>query len=140
MRALTLPHSTPANPSGQGGIPPFPGFFLALFCSGVHLWPELPFPYREALTFLSHDVLGLDVGDLPCPEPPRLLHRLRRACRVRQFSPRTENCYAMWAERFIRFHGLRQPNTMGAPEIEHFRTDLAADGQVTGSVKVYAGS
>jgi hypothetical protein len=46
----------------------------------------------------------------------------------------------MWAERFIRFHGLRQPNTMGAPEIEHFRTDLAADGQVTGSVKVYAGS
>ena len=95
---------------------------------------------HTALSFLYHNVLGLAVGDLPCPEPPRLLDRLRRACRVRQFSPRTENCYAGWAERFIRFHGLRHPNTMGAPEIEHFLTDLAANGQVTGSVKVYAGS
>ncbi len=70
---------------------------------------------HAALTFVYHDVLGLAVGELPCPEPPRLLDRLRRACRVRQFSPRTEDCYATWAERFIRFHGLRHPNTMGAP-------------------------
>ena len=64
------------------------------------------------------DGLALDVGELPFPEPPRLLDRLRRACRVRQLSPRTEDCYAAWAERFIRFHGLRHPNTMGAPEID----------------------
>jgi hypothetical protein len=62
---------------------------------------------HTALTFLYRDVLGLDVGELPFPEPPRLLDRIRRACRVRQFSPRTEDCYATWAERFIRFHGLR---------------------------------
>jgi hypothetical protein len=86
---------------------------------------------HSALTFLYQEVLCLDIGPLPCPEPPRLLDRLRRACRVRQFSPRTENCYATWAERYIRFHGLRHPNTMGAPEIERFLTDLARtpDGQ-----------
>jgi hypothetical protein len=32
------------------------------------------------------------------PRPPRLLDRLRSACRVRQLSPRTEDCYATWAE------------------------------------------
>jgi Phage integrase, N-terminal SAM-like domain/Phage integrase family len=90
---------------------------------------------HTALTFLYHDVLGLDVGALPFPEPPRLLDRLRRACRVRQFSPRTENCYAAWAERFIRFHGLRHPNAMGAPEIELFLTDLAANGHVAASTQ-----
>jgi integron integrase len=90
---------------------------------------------HRALTFLYHDVLGLAVGDLPCPEPPRLLDRIRRACRVRQFSPRTEQCYAGWAERFIRFHGLRHPNTMGAAEIELFLTDLAANGHVSPSTQ-----
>ncbi len=37
---------------------------------------------HAAFTFLYHDVLGLDVGVLPMPEPPRLLDRLRRACRA----------------------------------------------------------
>ncbi len=66
---------------------------------------------------------------------PRLLDRLRLACRVRQFSPRTEDCYTSWAERFIRFHGLRHPGTMGAPEIEAFLTDQAANGHVAASTQ-----
>lgn len=41
----------------------------------------------------------------------------------------------MWAERFIRFHGLRHPATMGAPEIERFLTDLAANGHVAASTQ-----
>jgi integron integrase len=90
---------------------------------------------HTALTFLYRDVLGLDVGELPFPEPPRLLDRLRRACRVRQLSPRTENCYAGWAERYIRFHGLRHPSSMGAAEIESFLTHLAADGHVSASTQ-----
>jgi integron integrase len=90
---------------------------------------------HAALTFLYQDVLGLDVGELPFPDPPRLLDRLRRACRVRQFSPRTEKCYAEWAARFIRFHGLRHPNSMGAPEVELFLTDLAANGHVAASTQ-----
>jgi integron integrase len=90
---------------------------------------------HAALTFLYGDVLGLEVAPLPFPDPPRLLDRLRRTCRVRQFSPRTENCYATWAERFIRFHGLPHPNTMGAPEIELFLTDLAVHGYVAASTQ-----
>jgi integron integrase len=90
---------------------------------------------HEALTFLYRDVLRLDPGDLPFPEPPRLLDRLRRALRVRHRSPRTEACYVAWAVRFIRFHGLRHPNTMAAPEIEQFLTDLAVNGHVAASTQ-----
>src|SRR5262249_12833493 len=67
---------------------------------------------RDALAFLYLHVLGIDLGELPYPEPPRLLDRLRRALRVRHDSPRTEACYVEWAARFIRFHGLRHPNTL----------------------------
>lgn len=90
---------------------------------------------HTALTFLYHDVLGLPIGELPFPEPPRLLDRLRRACRVRQYSPRTENCYADWTTRFIRFHGLRHPSSMSGPEIEQFLTDLAVNGHVAASTQ-----
>jgi integron integrase len=90
---------------------------------------------HEALTFLYHDVLHLLDGELPFPEPPRLLDRLRHALRVRHYSPRTEVCYVEWAERFIRFHGLRHPNTMGGPEIEQFLTDLAVNRHVAASTQ-----
>ena len=41
-------------------------------------------------------------------QPPKLLDRLRHACRVRHFSIRAEEAYAAWAECFIRFHGIRR--------------------------------
>jgi hypothetical protein len=57
-----------------------------------------PLPRLEeahtSLTFLYREVLGLELGELPFPDPPRLLDRLQRASRVPQFCPRTENCYA----------------------------------------------
>jgi integron integrase len=59
--------------------------------------------------------------------PPKLLDRVRTACRARHFSPRTEDAYAAWAERFIRFHGIRHPATMGEPEVNTFLTHLAVD-------------
>ncbi len=90
---------------------------------------------REALAFLYDQLLGSPLGELPFPEPPRLLDRLRRAARVRHLSPRTEDRYAAWAERYIRFHGLRHPNTMGGPEIEMFLTDLAVHGHVSASTQ-----
>jgi hypothetical protein len=64
---------------------------------------------HEALTFLYKDLLRLNLGELPMPEPPKLLDRVRHAIRVRHYLPRTEDCYVEWAERFIRFHGLRHP-------------------------------
>jgi integron integrase len=90
---------------------------------------------HDALTFLYQHVLGLTSLELPCPEPPRLLDRYRRACRVRHRSPDTENAYVRWIIQFIRFHGMRHPNTLGAPEIEQFLTDLAVNGNVAASTQ-----
>ncbi len=90
---------------------------------------------REALEFLYAKVLGREIGDLPYPEPPKLLDRLRRALRLRHYSPRTESCYVDWAERFIRYHGMRHPRDMGAAEIEMFLTDLAVKGHVAASTQ-----
>jgi integron integrase len=90
---------------------------------------------REALAFLYDRFLFIRLGELPFPEPPRLLDRVRRACRVRHYSPKTERRYVEWIERYIRFHGLRHPNTMGGPEVVRFLTDLAVNGHVAASTQ-----
>src|SRR5262249_51175166 len=90
---------------------------------------------REALQFLYENCLQIRLGELPFPEPPRLLDRVRRAVRVRHYSPRTGSCYVDWTVRFIRFHRMRHPNTMGGAEIEMFLTDLAVKGHVSASTQ-----
>ncbi len=65
----------------------------------------------------------------------KLLDRVRHAARAKHFSYRTEQCYVYWAERFIRFHGIRHPDTMGEPEVEAFLTDLAVNGRVAASTQ-----
>jgi integron integrase len=90
---------------------------------------------HEALTFLYSNLLHLDLGELPLPQPPRLLDRLRLALRVRHYSPRTEACYVEWAERYIRFHRLRHPRDMGALEVSLFLTDLAVNHHVSASTQ-----
>jgi integron integrase len=65
----------------------------------------------------------------------KLLDRIRHAARAKHFSYRTEQCYVYWAERFIRFHGIRHPDTMGEPEVEAFLTDLAVNGRVSASTQ-----
>src|SRR4051794_36716231 len=69
------------------------------------------------------------------PQPPRLLDRVRHACRVRHFSLRTEDCYADWVKRFVLFHGKRHPLEMGAAEINQFLTDLAVRRHVSASTQ-----
>jgi integron integrase len=90
---------------------------------------------HEALTFLYRDVLNLEWGEFPLPQPPRLLDRLRLALRVRHYSPRTEACYLNWVDRYIRFHRLRHPKDMGALEVTAFLTDLAVNGHVAASTQ-----
>jgi hypothetical protein len=90
---------------------------------------------REALRFLYEELLRVPLAEVKLPEPPRLLDRVRRALRVRHYWPRTEDCYVTWAERYIRFHGVRHPNTMGAVEIEQFLSDLAVRGHVSSSTQ-----
>lgn len=57
--------------------------------------------------------------------PMKLLDQIRAVARVKHFSYRTEQCYTYWAERYIRHHGIRHPNTMGAAVVEAFLTHLA---------------
>jgi len=85
---------------------------------------------REAIEFLYERFLFLQIGELPFPEPPKLLDRIRRVCRLRHYSPRTEERYVEWVTRFVRFHGLRHPNTMGGPEVVRFLTHLAVNRHV----------
>ncbi len=51
------------------------------------------------------------------PPPKKLLDQLRDALRVKHYALSTENSYVDWVERFIRFHKMRHPDTMGEAEI-----------------------
>jgi len=82
----------------------------------------------------------------------KLANRLREAIRLRGYSYRTEKAYVHWYERYVRFHKLRHPATMGAPEacpacasaagtgepaegIKAFLTHLVTEGQVSASTQ-----
>jgi integron integrase len=57
---------------------------------------------------------------------------------VRHYSIRTEDAYHDWVERFIRFHGVRHPSTMGEPEVNAFLTHLAVERNVAASTQTQA--
>ncbi|MFN4261458.1 MAG: integron integrase [Gemmataceae bacterium] len=71
----------------------------------------------------------------PAAGQPRLLDRVRQACRVRHYSIRTESAYVDWIRRFILFHNKRHPQDMGAAEINAFLTHLAVVGNVAASTQ-----
>lgn len=64
---------------------------------------------------------------------PRLLDSMRERIRYKHYSLRTEKAYLFWARRFIRFHAMRHPRTMGAPEVELYLTHLATVARVSPS-------
>ncbi len=90
---------------------------------------------RSALELLYGTVLGIDLGELPRPQPPRLLDQMAQVLRVRHYSPRTEACYLHWVRQFILFHGKRHPRELGAAEVEQFLTHLAVQGRVSASTQ-----
>ena len=65
----------------------------------------------------------------------RLLEALRLAIRARHYSIRTEEAYTDWARRFILFHSLHPPDSLGVPEINAFLTYLAVDEQVSAATQ-----
>ncbi|MFT5461063.1 MAG: integron integrase [Myxococcota bacterium] len=67
--------------------------------------------------------------------PLPLLEQVRRAIRVRQYSPRTEEAYVSWIRRFILYHGKRHPREMGHAECTAFLSHLATDRQVAASTQ-----
>ena len=94
---------------------------------------------RSALDFLYQDVLRIDLGELPVPQPPRLLDQVRQVMRVRHYSPRTEDSYIQWIKRYIVFHKRGSewphPKELGEMEVEQFLTDLAVSGHVSASTQ-----
>jgi len=68
----------------------------------------------------------------------KLADRLREAIRLRGYSIRTEKAYLAWYERYVRFHQLRHPSTMGAAEVEQFLSHLASHEQVAASTQTQA--
>ena len=63
----------------------------------------------------------------------RLLDQLRERIRYAHYSLRTEKTYVYWARFFIRFHRLRHPRDMGAPEVQAFLSFLANERKVSPS-------
>jgi integron integrase len=64
---------------------------------------------------------------------PRLLDAMRERIRYKHYSLRTEKAYLFWVRRFIRFHAMRHPRTMGSPEVELYLTHLATVAHVSPS-------
>jgi integron integrase len=63
----------------------------------------------------------------------RLLDQVRERARYLHYSLATEKVYLYWVRFFIRFHGVRHPRDMGAPEVEAFLTMLANGRKVSAS-------
>lgn len=63
----------------------------------------------------------------------RLLDQLRERIRYMHYSLRTEEAYVYWVRFFIRWHGLRHPQEMGAPDVERFLTHLTTVRRVSAS-------
>ena len=55
--------------------------------------------------------------------------------RLSRYSPRTEQAYVDWIKRFIRFHGVRHPQEMGADEVKAFLSHLATQMNVAASTQ-----
>jgi len=71
----------------------------------------------------------------PAQAKPKLLDQLRDVIRTRHYSIRTEKAYSDWVRRFIAFHRLRHPETMGSSEVAQFLTHLAVKKNVAASTQ-----
>src|ERR1035437_5769572 len=75
------------------------------------------------------------------PELPRderkysLIGMVRRRMRLRRLSVRTEEAYVAWIKRFVRFHELKHPRSLGESEVTAFLTHLAVRERVSASTQ-----
>jgi integron integrase len=63
----------------------------------------------------------------------RLLDQVRERARYLHYSLNTEKAYLYWIRFFIRWHGLKHPRDMGAPDVVAFLTMLATQRRVSSS-------
>ena len=93
------------------------------------------------------DDMQLEADDVPAQPPDstgpansskpqlRLLDQVRARIRYKHYSYRTEKVYLGWIRQYIRYHGLRHPRTMGAPEVEQYLSALANERDVAASTQ-----
>jgi integron integrase len=77
----------------------------------------------------------MDTPPSPPFDAPRLLVQARECLRSLHYSLRTEETYLHWIRRFLRFHGKRDPRTLGAPEVGAFLSHLAVQGNVSAATQ-----
>lgn len=83
----------------------------------------------------------IDMCILAChPTTMRLLEQVHEACATKHYSPRTEESYTHWIERFLRFHRSTvgkwiHPRDMTAEHVELFLTHLAVRRHVAASTQ-----
>jgi integron integrase len=69
----------------------------------------------------------------PALQSIRLLDQVRERARYLHYSLRTEKAYLYWIRFFVRWHGMKHPRDMGAPEVQAFLTMLASQRGVSSS-------
>lgn len=65
----------------------------------------------------------------------KLLDQVRRACRTKHLSIRTEKVYLQWIRRFIHYHGLQHPRHLQEADVRAFLEHLALDANVAASTQ-----
>jgi integron integrase len=71
----------------------------------------------------------------PAPESPKLLDRVREVIRLKHYSYRTEQAYCDWIRRYVRYHRMRHPATLGAEHVTAFLSSLAIVRDVSASTQ-----
>jgi integron integrase len=69
----------------------------------------------------------------PVLHSTRLWDQVRERARYLHYSHRTEDAYVYWVRFFVRWHGLKHPRDMGAPEVQSFLTMLANERHASSS-------
>jgi integron integrase len=67
----------------------------------------------------------------PAPKSTRLLDQLREQIRYLHYSLRTEEAYVYWVKKFIHFHQMQHPRSMGQAQVEAFLSYLAVERKVS---------
>ena len=71
-------------------------------------------------------------------ELPNHTERLVAEIRVRQYSIRTEQSYLGWLERYVHFHGMRDPATLDGSAISSYLEHLVVHRHVSASTQSQA--
>jgi integron integrase len=68
----------------------------------------------------------------------RLIPAARRVMRTKHMSRLTEEAYVRWIVRYVRFHGMRHPGTLGEQDMRTFLSHLATEQNVSASTQSQA--